>query len=51
MFWPSTAWASFTVPDHVSVDMGSMGTLTLMIVSTLAVVWVLRKLIKFINRS
>lgn len=45
------AWGSYSVPDHISIDMASMGGLTLMVLSALAAVWILRKLIKTVNRS
>jgi len=50
-FTISEAWAAYTVPDHISIDMGTLGSLTLMVLGACATVWVLRKLIKTINRS
>ena len=42
---------AYPVPDHITVDMATIGLLTFTVLSALGVVWVLRKLIKFTNRS
>lgn len=51
LFWISYAWAEYEIPDHISIDMSIIRSLCMMILGAVAVVWVLRKLIKFINRS
>jgi flagellar biogenesis protein FliO len=43
--------ASYQIPDHISIDMASVGGLGLIMLTALATVWVLRKLIKTVNRS
>ena len=45
------AYAAFTIPESITLDMTIFGNWILMLLGVLTTMWVLRKLIRHINRS
>ena len=49
--FPSIALCSVAIPDHFEVNMGTIGLLCASLLTALALMWGLRKLVKILNRS